>query len=134
MDDIFEHLGIILLIVISVVAQIVKTAKKAAKSSGMPTEETNGHPTYEDIIKEIRKPRSEKRTITAPMTANKKKKVKKSSETEIKSNPAAHTAIEKSNDKSADTEILKQSNTIDDFDLRKAVIYSEILTPKFKEE
>lgn len=32
------------------------------------------------------------------------------------------------------TEEIGRSNTIEEFDLRKAIIYSEILTPKFKQE
>ncbi len=138
MDDILEHLGIILLIVISVAAKIVRTAKNASKSEAAPSIET-GEPAYGEIIgKEAYIPKIKKQTAAVPMSAKRQKNAKKSSGMGTDSNTAGYRADEKPNEKSIGFEKSDSQAALsvsdDDFDLRKAVIYSEILTPKFKEE
>jgi len=138
MDEILEHLGIILLIVISVAAKIVRTAKKASKSEAAPSIET-AEPAYGEIIgKKVYIPKVEKQVAAAPVPTKKQKKAVRSSGMNAESNAAGYIANEKSNKKSFGFERSDSQAAVSvsgaDFDLRKAVIYSEILTPKFKEE
>ena len=133
MDDIYENLGIILLIVISVVAQVTKTAKKAAKSKGTPSVDIN-EPAYEEMTgKEIRRPNVKVQRAKSKTAATNHKKIEKPFEIGTKSNTKQHLADETNSIKS-ESGNTKPAVSIDDFDLRTAVIYSEIMTPKFKEE
>ncbi len=137
MDDIFENLGIILLIVISVAAQIAKVAKKASKNAETPSVEqdapaqegTAAQNTYGDTTFSDVRPKVMQHILS---TSAKRKKQKK--------NPASpdlnrvHTAENKPKDEAADTDNAKPAVSADDFDIRQAIIYSEIMAPKFKEE
>lgn len=138
MEDILENLGIVLLIVISVAAQIAKAAKKASKVRNAPSAETEESVFEEAARKERNTTFSEIEPtyiLTTPMETKKQKKkgmpANKPSHTE-----QHHAAEEKqrTHNNAADTEKAKPAVSIDDFDLRKAIIYSEIMTPKFKEE
>lgn len=138
MEDILENLGIILLIVISVAAQIAKAAKKASKVRNVPSTETK-EPVFEEAARKERNTTFSEieptYTLKTPMETKKQKKkgisANKPSHTE-----QHHAAEEKqrTHNNAADIEKAKPATSIDDFDLRKAIIYSEIMTPKFKEE
>lgn len=131
MDDIFEHLGIILLIVISVVAQIAKTAKKASKENNAPSSAEMEEHTDGKIIGTLTeiKPKVKKHT---PMKTKSPKKSATPSNIDNNSNLIGNFAPQKSKSEVKNSETPTVS--IDDFDIRKAIIYSEIMTPKFKEE
>ena len=137
MEDILENLGIILLIVISVAAQIAKAAKKASKVRNAPSAETE-KPVFEEAARKERNTTFSEieptYTLTTPMeTKKQKKKVMPAN----KPNRTEHHAAEEKQrtyNNAADIEKAKPAVSIDDFDLRKAIIYSEIMTPKFKEE
>lgn len=137
MEDILENLGIVLLIVISVAAQITKTAKKASKARNAPSAKTE-KPTFAETADQERDTKFSEieptYILTTPMET---KKQKKKGIPANKPNRTEHHAAEDkphSQNKAADTEKTAPAVSIDDFDLRKAIIYSEIMTPKFKEE
>lgn len=137
MEDILENLGIVLLIVISVAAQIAKTVKKASKARNTPSAETD-EPVFERTAgKERDTTFSEIKPTYIPTTPMETKKQKKKGIPANKPNRTEHHAAEekqRTHNNAADTEKAKPAVSIDDFDLRKAIIYSEIMTPKFKEE
>lgn len=137
MEDILENLGIVLLIVISVAAQIAKAAKKASKVRNAPSTETE-EPVFEETARKGRNTTfSEIEPTYIPTTPMETKKQKKKGIPANKPNRTEHHAAEekqRTHNKAADTEKAKPAVSIDDFDLRKAIIYSEIMTPKFKEE
>lgn len=137
MKDILENLGIVLLIVISVAAQIAKAAKKASKARNTPSAETD-EPVFEEVARKERDTTFSEieptYILTTPMET---KKQKKKGMPANKPNRTEHNAAEekqRTHNKAVDTEKAKPAVSIDDFDLRKAIIYSEIMTPKFKEE
>lgn len=137
MEDILENLGIVLLIVISVAAQIAKAVKKASKARNTPSAETE-EPVFEEAAREERDTTfseiEQTYILTTPMET---KKQKKKGMPANKPNRTEHHAAEEEQrtyNKTTDTEKAKPAVSIDDFDLRKAIIYSEIMTPKFKEE
>lgn len=137
MEDILENLGIVLLIVISVAAQIAKAVKKASKARNTPSAETD-EPVFERTAgKERDTTFSEIELTYIPTTPMETKKQKKKGIPANKPNRTEHHAAEekqRTHNNAADTEKAKPAVSIDDFDLRKAIIYSEIMTPKFKEE
>ncbi len=126
MDDILENLGIILLIAISVTVQIVKMAKKAAKNGKATLPADMEESVYDNST--TNESNTRRNVFTTSAKTAKRKPDKTLSNIDSKPNRTNNTAKPK----------IEQSNTetgrTDDFDLRKAVIYSEILTPKFKEE
>lgn len=136
MEDILENLGIVLLIVISVAAQIAKAAKKASKARNTPSAETD-EPVFEEVARKERDTTFSEieptYILTTPMET---KKQKKKGIPANKPNRTEHTAEEKqrAHNRAVDADKAKPAVSIDDFDLRKAIIYSEIMTPKFKEE
>lgn len=137
MEDILENLGIVLLIVISVAAQITKTVKKASKARNAPSAKTEKPPFAETAGKEMDTIFSEIESTYILTTPMETKKQKKKGIPANKPNRTEHHAVEDkthSQNKAADTEKATPAVSIDDFDLRKAIIYSEIMTPKFKEE
>lgn len=138
MEDILENLGIILLIVISVAVQIAKAAKKASKVRNAPSAETE-KPVFEEAARKERNTTFSEieptYILTTPLETKKQKK--KGMPANKPSHTEQHHATEekqRTHNKAADTEKAKPAVSIDDFDLRKAIIYSEIMTPKFKEE
>lgn len=137
MEDILENLGIVLLIVISVAAQIAKAAKKASKVRNAPSAETE-KPAFEEAARKERDTTfSEIEPTYIQTTPMETKKQKKKGIPANKTNRTEHHAAEEKqrmHNNAADTEKAKPTVSIDDFDLRKAIIYSEIMTPKFKEE
>lgn len=137
MEDILENLGIVLLIVISVAAQIAKAAKKASKVRNAPSAETEESVFEEAARKERNTTFSEIEPTYILTTPMETKKQKKKGIPANKLNRTEHHAAEekqRTHNKAANTEKAKPAVSIDDFDLRKAIIYSEIMTPKFKEE
>lgn len=137
MEDILENLGIVLLIVISVAAQIAKATKKAFKVRNAPSAETE-EPVFEEAVRKERDTIfSEIEPTYIPTTPMETKKQKKKGIPANKPNRTEHHAAGEKphpHNRRADTEKAKPAVSIDDFDLRKAIIYSEIMTPKFKEE
>ncbi len=137
MEDILENLGIVLLIVISVAAQIAKAVKKASKVRNAPSAETEEPALAENADKKKNTTFSEIEPTYILTTPMKTKKQKKKGIPANKPNRTEHHAAEekqRTHNKTTDTEKAKPAVSIDDFDLRKAIIYSEIMTPKFKEE
>ena len=137
MEDILENLGIVLLIVISVAAQIAKAVKKASKARNTPSAETD-EPVFERTAgKERNTTFSEIEPTYIPTTPMETQKQKKKGIPTNKPNRTEHHAAEEKphpHNMAADAEKAKPAASVDDFDLRKAIIYSEIMTPKFKEE
>ncbi len=137
MKDILENLGIVLLIVISVAAQIAKAVKKTSKAKTAPSAETEESVFEEAARKERDTTFSEIEPTYILTTPMETKKQKKKGIPANKPNLTGHHAAEEKphpHNKAADTEKAKPAVPIEDFDLRKAIIYSEIMTPKFKEE
>ncbi len=144
MDNILGHWGIILLIAVCAVkfakmaAKFAGMAKKASENDAAPSIETAERAYGENVGKEAHMPKVERRVAAAPTPAKRQMRVKKSSGMEAEADTAGHIANEKTGGKIIGIEKSDSpaavSVSCDDFDLRKAVIYSEVLTPKFKEE
>lgn len=147
MDEIFEHLGIALLIIISAVAQIIKFTKKADKSKGTPSAETEADipAPHTDTVGRMpieRKPLADtttfsprpefEYTFSVPVKSKKPKKAKASSHKPMQS--AGQTGKTAPKRVAADTEKANPAVSADNFDIRQAIIYSEIMTPKFNEK
>lgn len=145
MDEIFEHLGIVLLIIISVAAQIIKVAKRAAKKNETPSVETDTPAPHADTVGRTpieRKPLIDtttfspkpefEYTFSVPVKPKKQKKAKAQSHKPMQS--AEQTGKTEPKRVAADTEKAKPAVSADNFDIRQAIIYSEIMTPKFNEE
>lgn len=77
MEDILENLGIVLLIVISVAAQIAKAVKKASKARNTPSAETE-EPVFEEAARKERDTTFSEieptYILTTPMETKKQKK------------------------------------------------------------
>lgn len=141
MDEFFEHLGIVLLIIIGAVAQITKFTRKAGKNDETPSVETDTpiphvdtagrRPYFDNTTTSSPKPEFEY-TFTPPMKTKKQKKAKASSHKPIQ--PAEQTGKTETERVAADAEKTGTAVSADNFDIRQAIIYSEIMTPKFNEE
>lgn len=128
---------ILIAIAIGAAARIVETVIKAFKVRNAPSAETK-EPVFEEAARKERNTTFSEieptYILTTPMET---KKQKKKGMPANKPNRTEHHAAEekqRTHNNAADTEKAKPAVSIDDFDLRKAIIYSEIMTPKFKEE
>lgn len=149
MEDLWENIGILLLIVVGVIAKIGESSlngrKKKGSTTSIPEEaETDEPKDFEEIFKEITIPEQEPaETPTASQNRPTADKAAKPAPCDFVTDISDYTdcsATDKSQRKHEhpskmheNTSKQQKDEEQEEFDLRNAVIYSEILAPKFKD-
>ncbi len=150
MEDLWENIGILLLIVVGVIAKIGESSlngrKKKGSTTSIPEEaETDAPKGFEEIFKEITIPEQESAEMpTASQYSPTADKAVKPAPcdfvTDTTGIPADYSTADKLQKKHEHPSKMHENTSKqqtheeqEEFDLRKAVIYSEILAPKFKD-
>ena len=149
MEDLWENIGILLLIVVGVIAKIGESSLNGRKKKGSATStpeeaETDAPKGFEEIFKEIIVPEQEPAEMTTasqyrPMADKEIKPAPREFVTDTTgvsgyADCSAANKPQKKHEHTSKNDSKQQAcEEQEGFDLRKAVIYSEILTPKFKD-